>query len=89
MHSESLVGSLCREVENIRSRSKGIHIALDIAMNKLLKLRLKQELKNLDQRREEIYNQAKGFSLSSNDNKSLSLCFLEEISSRELFSQVF
>ena len=86
MHSDSLVGSLCREVEHMRSRSKGIHIALEKAMNKLLRLRQEKELRNLEQRRKEIYNQAKWIS-GLNHKKSISMNFLEEISSRNLISQ--
>ena len=46
--SDSLIYGLCREIEYIRQRSKNISYTLSTCKDKVLKLRLKQEIKKLE-----------------------------------------
>ena len=52
--SDSLIYSLCREVEYIRQRAKNINLTLSTCKDKLLKLRLENEIENLKIRQYEV-----------------------------------
>ena len=78
--SESIVLSLCKEIEYIRSRSKNIHNSLKTCHNKILSRRLNLELEKLNKNRIKILNISQNmFKKNSND---LSFEFLLEITKR-------
>ena len=52
--SDSLIGSLCREIEYIRQRYKNVLISHSISKDKLLRQRLLDEILNLKLRRMEL-----------------------------------
>ena len=52
--SDSLIGSLCREIEQIRLRSRNINYSIMNCKDKLLKKRLLEEISLLRQRRNEL-----------------------------------
>ena len=54
--SESLVLSLSKEIEYIKSRSKNINYSLKTCQNKILSTRLRRELNRLDTTRTKIIN---------------------------------
>ena len=79
-YSESIVLSLCKEIEYIRSRSKDINNSLKTCHNKILSKRLILELEKLNKNRLKILNISKNmFEINSND---LSYEFLLEITKR-------
>ena len=79
-YSESIVFSLCKEIEFIKIRSKNINISLKNCHNKNLTKRLKLELDKLNKNRQEISTISENmFKKNSND---LSLEFLLEITKR-------
>ena len=79
-YSYSLVISLCKEIEYIRSRSKNINNSLKTCQNKVLSKRLILELEKLNKKRIKILNISENlFNKNSND---LSLEFLLEITKR-------
>ena len=86
-YSNSLVISLCKEIEYIRSRSKNINNSLKTCHNKILSKRLILELEKLNKKRIKILNISENlFKKNSND---LSLEFLLEITKRSsLFQQI-
>ena len=86
-YSYSLVISLCKEIEYIRSRSKNINNSLKTCHNKILSKRLILELEKLNKKRIKILNISEDlFKKNSND---LSLKFLLEITRRSnLFQQI-
>ena len=53
-YSESIVLSLTKEIEYIKSRSKNINESLKNCQNKILSTRLKSELKKLNKKRLKI-----------------------------------
>ena len=55
-YSESLVLSLCKEIEYIKNRSKNINYSLKTCQNKILSTRLKSELNKLNKNRMKILN---------------------------------
>ena len=79
-YSESIVFSLCKEIEFIKIRSKNINISLETCHDKSLSKRLKIELNKLNK------NRLKILSISENmfktNSQDLSLEFLLEISKR-------
>ena len=78
--SESLVLSLCEEIEYIKSRSKNINYSLKTCQNKILSKRLKTELKKLNISRLKILTISESmFIKNCND---LSFEFLLEITRR-------
>ncbi len=80
IYSESLVLSLCREIEYIKSRTKNIKYSLRFCQNKLLSNRLKIELEKLNFKKAQIVDISENlFIRNCND---LSLEFLLEISRR-------
>ena len=84
-YSESIVLSLCKEVEYIKIRSKNINISLKNCHNKNLSKRLRIELDKLHRKRLKILNiSEKMFRKNSQD---LSLEFLLEITKRSNYFQ--
>ena len=79
-YSESLVLSLCKEIEYIKIRTKNINYSLKRCQNKILSSRLKLELNKLNQNRLKILNISENM-LKSN-SKGLSFEFLLEITKR-------
>ena len=79
-YSESLLLSLSKEIEYIKSRSKNINYSLKTCQNKILTTRLTAELNKLNQ------NKLKILSISENLFKrncnNLSIEFLLEITKR-------
>ena len=79
-YSESLVLSLCKEIEYIKNRSKNINYSLKRCQNKILSTRLKLELKKLNQNRLKILTISENM-IKSNSTE-LSFQFLLEITKR-------
>ena len=79
-YSYSLVLSLCKEIEYIRSRSKNINNSLKTCHNKNLSKRLILELEKLNKKRIKILNISEN--LLNKNSKDLSLEFLLEITKR-------
>ena len=79
-YSESIVLSLCKEIEYIKIRSKNINISLKTCHNKNLTKRLRKELDKLNQNRLKIQViSQKMFRRNSHD---LSIELLLEMSKR-------
>jgi len=79
-YSESLVLSLSKEIEYIKSRSRNINYSLEICQNKILSTRLKSELNRLNKNRLKILNiSEKMFKRNCNE---LSIEFLFELTKR-------
>ncbi len=79
-YSESIVFSLCKEIEFIKIRSKNINISLKSCHNKSLSKRLKIELDKLNKNRLKILSISE--SMFKTNSQDLSLEFLLEISKR-------
>ncbi len=79
-YSESLVLSLCKEVEYIKSRSKNINYSLKTCQNKILSSRLRSELNKLNQNRLKILNISE--CMIKKNSRELSFKFLLEITRR-------
>ena len=85
--SESVVLSLCKEIEYIKSRSKNINYSLMTCQNKNLYLRLKTELENLNKNLFHISNISK--SLLNIKKSDISFEFLFELARRSnAFQQI-
>jgi len=84
-YSESLVLSLTKEIEYIKSRSKNINYSLKTCQNKLLSKRLKSELNKLNQNRLKILSISENLIRKNCDN--LSFEFLVEITKRSNYYQ--
>jgi len=79
-YSESLVLSLCKEIEYITIRSRNINYSIKNCQNKILLTRLKSELNKLNKNRLKILNISENmFKLNCNE---LSIQFLLEITKR-------
>ncbi len=86
-YSESLVLSLCKEIEYIKSRSKNINYSLKTCQNKILLKRLRLELCKLNKNRLKIISISENL-IKKNCN-DLSFEFLLEITRRSnLFQQI-
>ncbi len=84
-YSESIVLSLCKEIEYIKNRSKNINSSLKTCHNKNLSKRLHIELEKLNNNRLKILSISENmFRIKSND---LSLEFLLEITKRSNYLQ--
>ncbi|ABM75403.1 possible Gram-negative pili assembly chaperone [Prochlorococcus marinus str. NATL1A] len=79
-YSESIVFSLCKEIEFIKIRSKNINISLKTCHNKSLSKRLKIELNKLNRNRLKILSISE--SMFKTNSQDLSLEFLLEITKR-------
>ncbi len=78
--SESIVLTLCREIEYIKYRSKNINTSLKTCHNKTLYNRLKLELNKLNTHRLKIISISENMFTKYSDN--LSCEFLLEVSKR-------
>ena len=79
-YSESIVLSLCKEIEFIKIRSKNINISLKTCHNKSLSKRLKQELDKLNKNRLKILTISENMFIRNSHD--LSIEFLLEITKR-------
>ena len=79
-YSESIVLSLCKEIEYIKIRSININRSLKTCHNKSLSKRLKLELDKLNKNRLKILKISE--SLFNKNSQDLSLKFLLEITKR-------
>ena len=78
--SESIVFSLCKEIEFIKIRSKNINSSLKTCHNKSLSKRLKIELDKLNKNRLKILSISE--TMFKTNSQDLSLEFLLEITKR-------
>ena len=79
-YSESIVLSLCKEIEYIKNRSKNINRSLKTCRNKNLSKRLNIELERLNKNRLKILNISE--SMLKINSQDLSFEFLLEITRR-------
>ena len=79
-YSESLILSLCKEIEYIKSRSKNINNSLKTCHNKILSKRLTIELEKLNNSRLRILHISE--TLIRKNSKNLSFKFLLEMTRR-------
>ena len=79
-YSESIVFSLCKEIEFIKIRSKNINSSLKTCQNKSLSKRLKIELDKLNKSRLKILSISE--TMFKKNSQDLSLEFLLEITKR-------
>ena len=79
-YSESIVLSLCKEIEFIKTRSSNINTSLKTCHNKSLSKRLKLELYKLNNKRLQILNISE--SMFTKNSQNLSFEFLLEITKR-------
>ena len=80
--SDSLIGSLCREVEYIRLRYKNVSNSLENCKDKLLRKRLLEEILNLEARRFELIDISDKFIINS--TLSISKIFFHDLCHRPL-----
>ncbi len=86
-YSESVILSLCKEIEYIKSRSKNINYSLKTCKNDGLSKRLKRELFKLNKSRLKIISISEN--LIKDNSQDLSYEFLQEISKRSnTFQQI-
>ena len=86
-YSESIVFSLCKEIEFIKIRSKSINISLKTCHDKSLSKRLKIELDMLNKNRIKILSRSE--SLFKTNSQDLSFEFLLELTKRSnCFQQI-
>tara|TARA_Y100001968_G_scaffold229757_1_gene212561 strand:- start:4239 stop:4514 length:276 start_codon:yes stop_codon:yes gene_type:complete len=81
--SDSVIGSLCRELEKIKTRSESINYSINHCQSKSLILRLKNELIELRKRRSYIRTISKNIAISD-DIDRLSVELLNELIGRSL-----
>ena len=79
-YSESIVLSLCKEIEYIKIRSKNINISLRTCQNKNLTKRLRIELDKLNKNRLKILDISEN--MFRKNTQDLSFQFLLEMSKR-------
>ena len=84
-YSESIVFSLCKEIEFIKIRSKNINSSLKTCHNKSLSKRLKIELDKLNKNRLKILSISE--SMFKTNSQDLSFEFLLEITKRSNYFQ--
>jgi len=82
--SESLVASLCREADQLRSRCQHVVAELGRCREERLLGRLRQELQLLQGRRLELQASAKLLSRTRAVRDSLAVAFLDELTRRPL-----
>ena len=86
-YSESIVLSLCKEIEYIKNRSRNINYSLKSCQNKILSIRLKSELNKLNQNRLKIIRITEN--ILNNKPNELSFEFLLELTKRsKSFQQI-
>lgn len=81
--SDSLLASLCREVEAVRQRSQQLRAAIECCQHQGLLARLRADLAGLQARRLELQALARGWQRRGGADP-LALAFLVEIASRPL-----
>ena len=86
-YSESLLLSLSKEIEFIKSRSNNINNSLKTCQNKILSNRLILELNNLNKNKLKILNLAESMLKSQGDNLSFEL-FIEITKRSNHFQQI-
>ncbi len=79
--SDSLIGSLCREIDSIRNRVQGIVNTKHSTLDNRLKSRLEEEMISLRQRQHEIMISLENY-VDSKNSDNLSIQFLIELSKR-------
>ena len=79
-NSESLILSLCKEIEYIRIRSNNINISLETCHNKTLSKRLNIELEKLNKTRLKIIKISEN--MFNKNPKDLSIEFFLELTKR-------
>ena len=84
-YSESIVLSLCKEIEYIKIRSNNINMSLKTCHNKKLSKRLKLELNKLNKNRLKILTISED--MLSRNSKDLSFEFLLEMIKRSNYFQ--
>ena len=84
-YSESLLLSLSKDIEYIKSRSKNINYSLKTCQNKILTTRLTAELNKLNQNRLKILSISEN--LFKRNCNNLSIEFLLEITKRANYLQ--
>ena len=86
-YSESIVLSLCEEIEYIKIRSRNINTSLKTCQNKVLSKRLMIELDKLNKNRLKILSIAEN--MLRRNSQDLSFAFLLEITKRSnTFQQI-
>ena len=73
--SDSLISSLCREIEHIRLRNKNISYTLSNCKDNILRERLVEEIIKLNERRKELKNISNSFLRDSKSSISKLLFF--------------
>ena len=81
--SDSLIGSLCREAEWIRSRSTQLSRLIQGCRDAALSRRLKLESQTLSDRRHELLGVAQRWRLGKQNLDALTLDFLIELCRRD------
>lgn len=81
--SDSVVGSLCREVDAIRQRSRVLTQAMGRCQHGGLLIRLQRDLAQLQERRRELLATARAWQRRG-VNDPLGMAFLVELASRPL-----
>ena len=81
-NSDSLIGSLCREIEQIRSRSKLISYSLNNCKDNVLRKRLLEEIEKLSKRKKELNDISNSFLKDS--RSSISKLLLSELCKRRI-----
>ena len=84
-YSESLILSLCKEIEYIKSRSRNINSSLKTCNNKSLSKRLRLELEKLNKNRSKILKISEN--MFKQNSQDLSFEFLLEITKRYNYFQ--
>ena len=79
-YSESIVFSLCKEIEFIKIRSENINNSLKTCQNKMLSKRLMLELDNLNKNRQKILSISEA--MFKKNSQNLSFEFLLELTKR-------
>ena len=84
--ADTLVGSLCREIWDLRSRARQIQVALQRCQHPGLGQRLRQELQNLASRRSELQRLADqlGSTQAQGPDHSVAVALLAELCRRPL-----
>jgi len=81
-NSDSLIGSLCREMEQIRSRSKLISYSLNNCKDNVLRKRLSEEIVKLSERKKELRDISNTFLKDS--KSSISILLFSELCKRTI-----
>jgi hypothetical protein len=84
--SDSVIGSLCREVDGIRQRCHQLLTAMRFCRDSRLLQRLRLELQQLQHRRRELLATAQLWRQRRSVSDDLALEFLIEISSRSVLA---